>query len=133
MVGIRKIFQYFNCLLTYFLTFFLGVTWKTDQHPQQKTRQKPTTTSSFQSVGTRKNAQNLPRSSWSSSSQWMSTLQKRSTCWRFGRGRGFGWKIRGWMGRPTLKIDGCIPLTENGGFSIARHVRNYRGVCPGCD
>ena len=38
-------------LLAYLFShlFLGGVTWKTDQHPQQKTRQKPTTTSSFQS------------------------------------------------------------------------------------
>ena len=155
MVGILKIFQSFNCLLTYFLTFSgVYVTWKTGQYPQQKTRQKPITTSSFQSVGTRKNAQNLPRSSWSSSSQWMSTLQKRSTCWRFGRGFGFwvedsrmdGWdETTRWMGWktgfwPTLKKDGkSFPLLKMGDFPLPAMLATTGGsvpdvikeVCPG--
>lgn len=51
-------------LLAYLFShfFWVYVTWKTGQHPQQKTRQKPTTTSlSFQSGGTREKSQKPPQ------------------------------------------------------------------------
>ena len=102
-------------LLAYLFShfFWVYVTWKTGQHPQQKTRQKPTTTSlSFQSGGTREKSQKPPQvvlEFFESVDVDPSEAQYLLEVWK---GRGFGWKIRGWMGR---RVNGWKT-----GFGISR-------------